>query len=378
MKLLLEFKDYNELSFIKDTVEDIVLSEIEESIVPVIHQSIIAINDNQITCHDLKRSEYSSDDLEFRSYLVSFNGRIEKEEFDSISPRIESILSLEFDEKIKCMSLQSFPINEFVICNDVEFRTLESICEFELYFEEEIYEMKDNEYASELEISIDSVEDNKSITIWINKFLKKIGLSIILIRDKYNKEKNILTYEITHSFFLNTARTISDRWLKYINPDRLYSQASTDIDTRNWIQKNLPSEKSALQDLRDINNKMKELKLSFELNLDTDLNLESKRLLNLIRKEVFPLFSTDETRSISELFKEFNKLEDFQIEADWQHQGNYFYLFDINYKSEHYIIHVKYDVKKDLVHVELKDKKIFDEVPINEFSQTIYLILQEN
>ncbi len=41
--------------------------------------------------------EYSSDDLEFRSYLVSFNGRIEKEEFDSISPRIESTLSLEFD-----------------------------------------------------------------------------------------------------------------------------------------------------------------------------------------------------------------------------------------------------------------------------------------
>ena len=87
MKLLLEFKDYNDLSFVKDTVEDSILSEIEESIKPIIHQSIISILDGEVTCHDLKRSEYSSD-IDFRSYLVSFNERIEKEQFDSISPRI--------------------------------------------------------------------------------------------------------------------------------------------------------------------------------------------------------------------------------------------------------------------------------------------------
>ena len=92
MKLLLEFKDYNDLSFVKDTVEDSILSEIEESIKPIIHQSIISILDGEVTCHDLKRSEYSSD-IDFRSYLVSFNERIEKEQFDSISPRIESTLS---------------------------------------------------------------------------------------------------------------------------------------------------------------------------------------------------------------------------------------------------------------------------------------------
>ena len=112
MKLLLEFKDYSDLSFIKDTVEDVILSEIEESINTIVHQSIITISDREITCHDLKRSEYSDSELEFISYLVAFNGRIEKEEFDNISLRIESILSLEFDDKIKCISLQSFPINE--------------------------------------------------------------------------------------------------------------------------------------------------------------------------------------------------------------------------------------------------------------------------
>ena len=114
MKLLLEFKDYNDLSFVKDTVEDSILSEIDESINPVFHHSFITISDGEVTCHDLKRSEYSSD-LDFKSYLVSFNERIEKEQFDSISPRIESTLSLEFDDKIKCIVLQSFPINPLSI-----------------------------------------------------------------------------------------------------------------------------------------------------------------------------------------------------------------------------------------------------------------------
>jgi hypothetical protein len=35
-------------------------------------------------------------------------------------------------------------------------------------------------------------------------------------------------------------------------------------------------------------------------------------------------------------------------------------------------------MKKDIVKIELKDKNIIEEVPIDEFSQTIYLLLQEN
>ena len=103
MKLLLEFKDYSDLSFIKDTVEDVILSEIEESIKPVIHQSIITISDGEVTCYDLKRSEYGSSNLDFKSYLISLNDRIKEEDFNNISAKIESILSLEFDEKIKCI-----------------------------------------------------------------------------------------------------------------------------------------------------------------------------------------------------------------------------------------------------------------------------------
>jgi hypothetical protein len=89
-------------------------------------------------------------------------------------------------------------------------------------------------------------------------------------------------------------------------------------------------------------------------------------------------FLTQETKRISELYQQFRKLEEYEIDAEWQNQGNYFYLFDINYQGKHYIIQTKYDVKKNLVQIELRNKKIFDEVPINEFSQTIYLILQEN
>jgi hypothetical protein len=370
MRLLLEFKDYNELSFIKDTVEDIILSEIEESIVPVIHQSIIAINDNQITCHDLKRSEYSSDDLEFRSYLVSFNGRIEKEEFDSISPRIESTLSLEFDEKIKCISLQSFPINEFVICNEKEYQVLKFICEFEYSIEDEIWEIKDNPYTSVIDLTTDDFGNTKSLTIWIRKYLSKLGVNLKLNRE--NIESNYLNYKISTSFFFNSSRNLNDRWIQDLDLDK------PDFIFRTWMRDSLPIHYDTLNNLKKIGEKTNSMNLTFQLNLNSDPNLEAKRLLDTIREKVFPLFSTDETRSISELFNEFNKLEDFQIEADWQHQGNYFYLFDINYKSKHYIIHVKYDVKKNLVQVELKDKKIFDEVPINEFAQTIYLILQEN
>ena len=71
-------------------------------------------------------------------------------------------------------------------------------------------------------------------------------------------------------------------------------------------------------------------------------------------------------------------MEEFGIDAEWIHEGNNFYLFDINYRGKHYIINIKYDVKKNLVKVELKDKNIEDEVPIEELSQTIYLLLQEN
>ena len=375
MKLLLEFKDYNDLSFIKDTVEDAILSEIEESINTVVHQSFITISDGEVTCHDLKRSEHSSD-FDFRSYLIAFNGRIKKEQFDSISPRIESTLSLEFDDKINCVALQSFPINEFVICNDSEYQILKFICNFEYSIEDEIWEIKDNPYTSVLDLTTDDFDNTKSITIWIRKYLNKLGVNLKLNRG--NIESNYLNYKISTSFFFNSSRQLNDRWIQDLDLNKPDGKHKTDISVRTWVRDNLPIHYDTLNNLKKIGEMINSLNLSFQLDLNSDPNEEAKRLLDIIREKVFPIFETQETKRISDLYQQFNKLEEFEIDAEWTHEGNYFYLFDINYKGKHYIIHIKYDVKKNLVKIELKDKNIEDEVPIKELSQTIYLLLQEN
>jgi len=351
MKLLLEFKDYNDLSFVRDTVDDVILSEIEESINPVVHQSIITISDREITCHDLKRSEYNNSELDFISYLVSLNGRIEKDQFDSISPRIESILSLEFDDRIKCISLQSFPINEFVICNESDYQILQSVCKFEYSIEDEIYNIKDNSYTSVVDLTTDQNENYEGVTIWIRKYLSKLGINLSLIREKI--ESNCLNYTISTEFFFNSSRHLNGRWIQTLNLDKPDGQYKTDVNVRTWMRDNLPIHYDTLNNLKKIGEKTNSMNLTFQLNLNSD-------------------------QRISELYQQFKKLEEYKIDADWQNQGNYFYLFDINYQGKHYIIQTKYDVKNNLVQIELRDRKIFDEVPINEFANTIYLILQEN
>ena len=374
MKLLLEFKDYNDLSFVKDTVEDSILSEIEESIKPIIHQSIISILDGEVTCHDLKRSEYSSD-IDFRSYLVSFNERIEKEQFDSISPRIESTLSLEFDDKIKCIALQSFPINEFVICSDNEYQILKCICNFEYSIEDEIWEIKNNPYTSVIDLTTDDFNNFKSLTIWIRKYLSKLGVNLKLNRE--NIESNYLNYKISTSFFFNSSRNLNGRWIQDLDLSKPDGKNKTDINVRTWMKDNLPIHYDTLNNLKKIGDKIDSMNLSFQLDLNSDPNVEAKRLLDIIREKVFPIFSNSETDDISNLYKQFEKLEELGIEAEWTHEGNYFYLFDINYKGEHYIVHTKYDVKKKLVKIELKDKNIEEEIPIENFCDTIFLLLSE-
>ena len=374
MKLLLEFKDYNDLSFIKDTVEDSILSEIEESIKPVIHQSIISILDGEVTCHDLKRSEYSSD-LDFKSYLVSFNVRIEKEQFDSISPRIESTLSLEFDDKIKCIVLQSFPINEFVICSDNEYQILKYICNFEYSIEDEIWEIKNNPYTSVIDLTTDDFNNKKDLTIWIRKYLSKLGVNLQLNRE--NIESNYLNYKISTSFFFNSSRHLNGRWIQDLDLSKPDGKNKTDINVRTWMRDNLPIHYDTLNNLKKIGDKIDSMNLSFQLDLNSDPNVEAEKLLNMIREKVFPIFSNSETDAISNLYKQFEKLEELGIDAEWTHEGNYFYLFDINYKGEHYIVHTKYDVKKKLVKIEIKDKNIEEEIPIEDFCDTIFLLLSE-
>ena len=366
MKLLLEFKDYNDLSFVRDTIEDSILSEIEEieSIKPIVYQSVITISDSEITCLDLKRSENNSGNIDFKSYLISLNQKIKKEDFDNISPRIESTLSLEFDEKIKCIALKSFPINEFVICNEDEYNILQSIYDFEDSIEDVICNMENNPYTSSIELTSDGFVNFKSITIWIRKYLSKFGVNLRLDREKI--ESNYLNYKINPIFLFNSARDLPNRWIH--------------LDIKNWIKINLhPVYWNVFDELKIIEKKINSINLEFKLDLNPDPNYEAEMLLNIIREKVFPIFETQETKRISDLYEEFRKLEEYGIDAEWTHEGNYFYLFDINFKGEHYIINIKYDIKKDLIKIHmLHPNDLSEEINIEDFCNTIYLLLEEN
>ena len=377
MRLLLEFKDYNELNFVKDVVNDTFLSEIDESIDPKIHKSVITISDNEITCHDLERSEWSSD-LEFRSYLVAFNQRMDKETFDGISSRINSTLSQEFDENIKCISLQNFPINEFIICNSDEYSILDSINKFEYSIEDEIYEIKDNEYTSVIDLTTDDFDNKKSLTIWLREYSSKFGINLKLNRDKI--VPNSLNYKISTSFFFNSSRDLNGRWIQDLDLDKPEGKHKSDLNIKEWIKKNLhPVKWDLLSKLKTIESKINSLNLTFDLNLNSDSNDEAERFINMIREKVFPILSNEESNKIKDLYVQFNKLKEYNIDAEWQHQGNYFYLFDINYRGEHYIINIKYDIKKDLIKIHmLHPNDLSEEIKIDDFCNTIYLLLEEN
>jgi hypothetical protein len=366
MEHLLEFKDYNERSFLQEVVVNVLFSEVEDSLKPVVYESVITINEDSITCHDLRKSD---NNFEFRSYLVTINSRMEQEDFKMVSKRLEVYLSKEFDEPIKCVSLQNFPINEFVICNEKEFNILSSILEFESDLRDELYEF-DSEYGSAIDLQEDTFEHNPVISIYIRKFLSKLGLMIVLRRDKLNESE--ITYKIdVKNFFCGN--------YNFITPIEI-TEDKTKIDSRvrTWIRDNLPVHYFALDKLKELQEKILQLNLSFTVDLDLDFDEESKRFYKMLQEKVLPLFATDETKQIGELLNQFNNLKDWNIDADWDHQGNYFYLFDITYKGNDYIFHVKYNLKTKQISIELKDKNIKEEVPVSEFCETIYLLVEEN
>ena len=99
-----------------------------------------------------------------------------------------------FDDKIKCIVLQSFPINEFVICSENEYQILKYICNFEYSIEDEIWEIKNNPYTSVIDLTTDDFNNTKSLTIWIRKYLSKLGVNLKLNRE--NIESNYLNYKI--------------------------------------------------------------------------------------------------------------------------------------------------------------------------------------
>jgi hypothetical protein len=98
----------------------------------------------------------------------------------------------------------------------------------------------------------------------------------------------------------------------------------------------------------------------------------------MIRDQVFPLFSSETSQNLSNLYEQFKKIQSYVTDATWTNEGNYLFLIDINYKNKLFIFRVKLDLKTFKVKIELVDKKIVEIVPIIEVSDTIFMILQEN
>jgi hypothetical protein len=401
MNFLLEFKNYDDLKIIQDTIRDVVLSEIEESINSVIHKSILDIQEGVIFCLDLKRSEFVKHNAQVFSYLISFNRKLTKEEFSEISKSLENILNYELDYKVKCFSLSNGEViyaddqhfnktNEIIICNEEDLNTLQSIRTFEDELEWTINEIEDNEYAQTIELTGDYMMTtsgmSSGITIWLTKYLKKLGINLTLNRKSIDKSS--VKYEITVQYLFNSSRNLHGRWLqdiKYNSDGKYSSNNQTDINLRTWIRDNLPVHYRTLDRLYEIGKKIESLNLSFDLDLESSNEAEAERFVNMIREKVFPLFSDDSSKRLANLYSQFNKLEEFGIDATWTNQGNYSFLFDINYKKNHYIFKVKLILNNiNQVEIEwiryhtLKELNIKDNVPINEVANTIFLILQEN
>ena len=401
MNFLLEFKNYDDSQIIQDTIRDVVLSEIEESINSIVHKSVLDIQEGVIVCHDLKRSEFVKHDAQVFSYLISFNRKLTNEEFSEVSKSLENILNYELDYKVKCFSLNNGEVifnddqhfsktNEIIICSEEDLNTLQSIQNFEDELEWAINEIEDNEYAQTIELTGDYMMTTSGmstgITIWLTKYLKKLGINLTLNRKSIDKSS--VKYEITIQYLFNSSRNLNGRWLQDIkyNSDGKYSSYNQiAINIRTWIRDNLPVHYRTLDTLHELGKKIERLNLSFELDLNSETNDEAKRFVNMIREKVFPLFSDDMSKKLGELYSQFNKLEEFGIDATWTNQGNYSFLFDINYKTKHYIFNVKLILNNvNQVEIEwtryhaLKELNIKDTVPINEVANTIFLILQEN
>jgi hypothetical protein len=401
MNFLLEFKNYDDLKIIQDTIRDVVLSEIEESINSVVHKAVLDVQDGVIVCLDLKRSEFVKHNAQVFSYLISFNRKLTKEEFSEVSKSLENILNYELDYKVKCFFLvkdgvifpddQYYnPTNEIIICNEDDLKTLQSIRSFEEEIEYALWEIKDNEYAQTIELTGDSMMTNSGmstgITIWLTKYLKKLGINLSLNRKSIGKSS--VNHEIEIQYLFNSSRNLSGRWLqdiKYDSDGKYKSSTQTDMHLKNWIRDNLPVHYRTLDRLYEIGKKIESLNLSFDLDLESSNEAEAERFVNMIREKVFPLFSDDSSKRLANLYSQFNKLQEFGIDATWTNEGNYSFLFDINYKKNHYIFKVKLILNNiNQVEIEwiryqaLKELNIKDTVPINEVANTIFLILQEN
>jgi hypothetical protein len=373
MKYLLEFYEFEDISELKEIIRDILLSEIDESIE-------IKITEKIFLNTKLKTKIVRNTDFDFPCHLISLSENISEEQFKNISERLETILSIEFDNKFKCLeSLVSSSI--FYLIDEIDYFKIKSINEFEEGLEEAIWQIDNNEYSPVIDLTVDDLDDwenneHKSIIIWIRLFNSKIGLSMSLI--KRDIKNNIANYDILVEPVFNSNKNLIDRFVSKINMER--------IDPRiiEWIKNNIPihygrNGSGAINKIKEFEKSIENLNLSFNLDLNSDCESESDRLIEMIREKVFPIFSNDFTTNLSKLYQQFKKLEEYNIDTNWTNQGNYYFVFDINYKDKFHLLNVKFDTKtKNTVEIEFKDLNIKEVIPIEKFSETIFLYLEEN
>jgi hypothetical protein len=376
MKFLLEFKNYNDISIIQNTVEDSFFSEVDESLSPKVKESFLLLSGQDIVRANFKKSEASQNSLEFPCYLVTFTGKLDKEQFENISSRIESILKYEIDDDIICITLQKLSqISEFIICHSKDYKVLEDILEFEYQIEDSPFNIENDEYSSDIELTVDKYEEDTELTLWILKFQKKLGITLLLSRINLSKDGEFVNYKITPKWSFNSGRSLQLRWVQDVNLDNL-SGGSTDINVEKWIEKNLPGITKEI--LSEYISQINKMNLQFNLDLAEQPEIESDRLIQMIRDQVFPLFSSETSQNLSNLYEQFKKIQSYVTDATWTNEGNYLFLIDINYKNKLFIFRVKLDLKTFKVKIELVDKKIVEIVPIIEVSDTVFMILQEN
>jgi len=377
MKFLLEFKNYNDISIIQNTVEDSFFSEVDESLSPKVTESFLSLSGQDIVRSNFRKSETDQNSLEFRCYLVKFKGRLDKEQFENISSRIESILKYDIDDDIICTTLQKLSqISEFIICHSKDYKILSDILEFEYQIEDSPFNIENDEYSSDIELTVDKYEEDTELTLWILKFQKKLGLTLLLSPMNLSKDGEFVHYKITPKWSFNSGRNLQDRWIQDVNLDDLSGKPDIDINVEKWMEKNLPGITKEI--LSDYITQINKMNLKFDLDLAEQPEIESDRLIQMIRNKVFPLFSSETTQNLSSLYEQFKKIQSYVTDVTWTNEGNYLFLIDINYKNKLFIFRVKLDLKNFTVKIELVDKKIVEIVPIIEVSDTIFMILQEN
>lgn len=376
MKHLLEFYEFEDISELKEIIRDIILSEIDDSIE-------IRITEKIFLNPELKTFIKRNSDFDFPCHLISLSENISKEQFKSISERLETILAIEFDNNFKCLekddldfSLRSSSDFIFYLIDESDYFKIKSINEFENSIEDAIYKIDNNEYSPVIDLTVDDLSDwknadHKSIIIWIRLFNSKIGISMSLI--KRDIKNDIANYTILVEPVFNSNINLSSRFVSKINMEKI------DPRIREWIKNNIPIHYGTINKIKEFEKSIENLNLSFHLDLNSDSESESDRLLEMIREKVFPIFSNDFTTNLAKLYQEFKKLEEYNVDANWTNQGNYYFVFDINYKDKFYLLNVKFETKtKKTVEIEFRDLDIKEVIPIEKFSETVYLYLEEN